>query len=104
MEAARPSAKQRGVVLAGATDEALRCVGDPERLAQVVDNLLSNAIKFTPKGGRVAIRLAARDGTAAIEVEDTGTGDPERRPGAPIRPSHRAPGATAARIPASASA
>jgi two-component system, OmpR family, phosphate regulon sensor histidine kinase PhoR len=99
VEAARPSAKQRGVVLAGATDETLRCVGDPERLAQVVDNLLSNAIKFTPKGGRVAIRLAARDGTAEIEVEDTGMGIPSADRERVFDRLYRAPGATAARIP-----
>jgi two-component system, OmpR family, phosphate regulon sensor histidine kinase PhoR len=99
VEAARPSAKQRGVVLAGATDETLRCVGDPERLAQVVDHLLSNAIKFTPKGGRVAIRLAARDGTAEIEVEDTGMGIPSADRERLFDRLYRAPGATAARIP-----
>ncbi|MEQ8959252.1 MAG: histidine kinase dimerization/phospho-acceptor domain-containing protein, partial [Coleofasciculus sp. C2-GNP5-27] len=31
--------------------------GDPNRLQQVVWNLLSNAVKFTPKGGRITVRL-----------------------------------------------
>ena len=48
--------------------------GDADRLQQVVWNLLSNAVKFTPRGGRVAIRLEAADGQARIEVTDSGRG------------------------------
>jgi CheY-like chemotaxis protein len=48
--------------------------GDADRLQQVVWNLLSNAIKFTPKGGRVEIRLERVDTAARITVSDTGSG------------------------------
>jgi signal transduction histidine kinase len=48
--------------------------GDPDRLQQVVWNLLSNAIKFTPRDGRVEIRLDVADRSARIEVADTGRG------------------------------
>jgi signal transduction histidine kinase len=41
---------------------------------QIVVNLLSNAVKFTPEAGAVSVRLAATDGTARIEVSDTGSG------------------------------
>ncbi len=47
---------------------------DPGRLQQVVWNLVSNAIKFTPRDGRVTVRLARRDGHVAITVGDTGIG------------------------------
>ncbi|NEU80648.1 PAS domain-containing protein, partial [Nostoc sp. UIC 10630] len=48
--------------------------GDSNRLQQIVWNLLSNAIKFTPKGGRVEIRLEQVDEQAQIIVRDTGKG------------------------------
>jgi CheY-like chemotaxis protein/anti-sigma regulatory factor (Ser/Thr protein kinase) len=51
-------------------------MGDPERLQQVVWNLLSNAIKFTPKQGRVQLRLARVHSHAEIVVSDTGPGIP----------------------------
>jgi len=49
-------------------------VGDPARLQQVVWNLLSNAIKFTPKGGRVQVRLERVNSHIEIAVSDTGAG------------------------------
>ena len=48
--------------------------GDPHRLAQVVENLVSNAIKFTPRGGRVAVKVERTAGAVALEVTDTGIG------------------------------
>ncbi|BBD68893.1 multi-sensor hybrid histidine kinase [Nostoc commune NIES-4072] len=49
-------------------------MGDSTRLQQVVWNLLSNAVKFTPKGGKVEVRLEQADGYAQIIVTDTGKG------------------------------
>lgn len=48
--------------------------GDPNRLQQVVWNLLSNAVKFTPRGGRITVRLQEIDSQAQIQVSDTGQG------------------------------
>jgi PAS domain S-box-containing protein len=48
--------------------------GDAERLQQIVWNLLSNAIKFTPRGGKVQVRLERVDSHIEINVSDTGRG------------------------------
>lgn len=48
--------------------------GDPDRLQQVIWNLVSNAIKFTPKGGRVLVRLERVDSHVEVTVADTGKG------------------------------
>jgi PAS domain S-box-containing protein len=56
---------------------AVPAVADHERIGQVVANLLSNAFKFTPKGGRVSLRVVQDQGWIHIEVTDTGPGIPE---------------------------
>ncbi|MEP6669760.1 MAG: HAMP domain-containing sensor histidine kinase [Chthoniobacter sp.] len=47
---------------------------DRSRLKQVVVNLLDNAIKYTPEKGRVSLAVRAQNGTAFMEVSDTGPG------------------------------
>ncbi|MCX5976084.1 MAG: PAS domain S-box protein [Coprothermobacterota bacterium] len=47
---------------------------DEEALARVVENLLTNAVKFSPKGGKVEVRLKLEDQTLILEVEDHGLG------------------------------
>jgi signal transduction histidine kinase/CheY-like chemotaxis protein len=49
-------------------------VGDETRLEQVVSNLLDNACKYTPRGGRIAIRVQAEDDQAVFSITDTGSG------------------------------
>ena len=50
-------------------------VGDPDRLRQIVGNLAANAVKFTPRGGRVTVRVErAPPAAVRLVVEDTGEG------------------------------
>jgi len=50
--------------------------GDPHRLKQVVVNLVDNAIKYTGEGGKVEIRVGSNNGSAVLEVSDSGVGIP----------------------------
>ena len=75
IETLRPAANAKDVRIQKVTDTGVVSVaGDPARLQQVVWNLLSNAIKFTPKGGRVQVRLERIDSHIEIAVSDTGVG------------------------------
>ena len=75
VDAVRPGLDAKGIHVATHLDAATGPVsGDPDRLQQVVWNLLTNALKFTPRGGRVEVRLE-RDGShVQVEVSDTGRG------------------------------
>ena len=75
IDSVRPAAEAKGILLeAGPGPEMGPISGDPERLQQVVWNLLSNAIKFTPRGGRVAVRLACVGEHVRLAVSDNGAG------------------------------
>jgi signal transduction histidine kinase/CheY-like chemotaxis protein len=49
-------------------------MGDSQRLQQAVWNLLSNAIKFTPRGGKMQVRLERINSHLEIVVADSGQG------------------------------
>ena len=71
----QPAADAKGVRLQTMVDPRVGPVsGDPGRLQQVVWNLVSNAVKFTPKDGRVQVRLERVNSHVEIVVSDTGIG------------------------------
>lgn len=74
VESARIPAHEAGVTVTANADPVEIAGGDADRLGQLVDNLVSNAIKFTPRGGRVTVRLRRDGDRAVLEVQDTGTG------------------------------
>jgi signal transduction histidine kinase len=82
----RHLADHKGVQLDLDLDPAIapRLKVDSLRLRQVVMNLLSNALKFTPRGGRVLLRVqvahnAGDEQRLVLTVDDTGAGIlPER--------------------------
>lgn len=71
----QPAADAKGVRMQTIIDPRIGPVsGDPDRLQQVVWNLLTNAVKFTPRNGRVQVRLERANSHVEIAVSDTGVG------------------------------
>jgi len=74
-EMVRPAASEKDIQIELTLDREIGPVaGDAGRLQQVIWNLLSNAIKFTPKAGRVEVRLERGPSHAEINVIDSGAG------------------------------
>jgi signal transduction histidine kinase len=70
-------ARAKGLFLeASGGGGALVVEADPARLEKVVINLLTNAIKFTPAGGVIRASWGRDNGSAVLEVRDTGVGIP----------------------------
>ncbi|HEY8605598.1 MAG TPA: ATP-binding protein [Noviherbaspirillum sp.] len=73
-EAVRRTSEYGGTVIESSLpDAAVWVTGDAARLVQAATNLLANALRFAP-GGRVRLAVHAREGSAAIVVEDDGAG------------------------------
>jgi signal transduction histidine kinase len=51
--------------------------GRREGLETIVSNLLSNAVKYTPKDGKVCMKMIPAEDKVIFEVSDTGIGIPE---------------------------
>lgn len=75
VDTVRPTADARNIQVQMVLDSLLSPIsGDPERLQQIIWNLLTNAIKFTPKGGRVQVRMERIDSHVELIISDTGQG------------------------------
>jgi two-component system phosphate regulon sensor histidine kinase PhoR len=72
---ARERAHAKGLLLAAdhPPDASTVVVGEAGLLRQMVVNVVDNAIKFT-EAGRVDVGVRRENGTAVIEVRDTGVG------------------------------
>jgi PAS domain S-box-containing protein len=70
-----PAAAAKSIRIEPAVDARAGLVnGDAARLQQVAWNLLNNAVKFTPRGGRVRVRLGRVGDHVELSVADTGEG------------------------------
>ncbi len=75
VESIQPVAQSRGIRIARSVEPfGDPVLGDDNRLQQIVWNLLSNAVKFTPRGGRIDVRVEKNGGSARITVSNTGEG------------------------------
>jgi signal transduction histidine kinase len=50
------------------------CLGDPDRMSQVLTNLLANAIEYNKENGEVHITAEPQIGVVSLTVADTGEG------------------------------
>ncbi len=74
LDTLRPAAEAKRITVTIDVPEVLETCGDRDRLQQVVWNLLSNAIKFTPRDGRVDVRVDNLGTDLRIVVSDNGHG------------------------------
>ena len=74
LDALRPAAEAKRITITIDVPDVLDTCGDRDRLQQVVWNLLSNAIKFTPRDGRVDVRVENLGTDLRIVVADDGLG------------------------------
>ena len=75
VDSIRPAADAKNIRLQTLLDPAAGPIsGDADRLQQVVWNLLTNAVKFTPKGGRIQVKVQRINSHVEIVVTDSGVG------------------------------
>jgi signal transduction histidine kinase len=71
-----PLAREHQVDLQVEAEGTALVLGDPDRLAQVLDNLLDNAIRHSPVGAAVTVRLHPDGREIQCSVQDKGSGIP----------------------------
>ncbi|HYG77042.1 MAG TPA: PAS domain S-box protein [Planctomycetota bacterium] len=75
IDSIKPAADAKQILLEPVNESSVNTIiGDSGRLQQIFWNLLSNAVKFTPKGGRVEIRITRVDAVVRVTISDTGRG------------------------------
>jgi signal transduction histidine kinase len=62
VERARPQAADRRLTLG--IDGSCTVMGDRDRLKQLIANLVENAVRYTPKNGRIEVRVSGSSGKA----------------------------------------
>jgi two-component system phosphate regulon sensor histidine kinase PhoR len=73
-----PQAERQKLAIGKKLDADLPSVlADKDRVRQVITNLVHNAIKFTPPGGRITVTTRTLEGSAVVNIADTGVGIPK---------------------------
>lgn len=91
-------AARRGVNLSIETDGPLDCEGDREALLLALRNVVTNAIEWSPKDGRVDLRLAGDGERCEITVDDAGPGVRAQERERIFEPFHRGVAARGRRV------
>lgn len=71
--------------------DVCRCVGnvDAPKVERMLENLLSNAVRYSPREGRIWLRVREAEGGALLLVEDEGPGVPDELKTAIFEPFQR---------------
>ncbi|HJT58893.1 MAG TPA: ATP-binding protein [Ktedonobacteraceae bacterium] len=67
-------AAEQDIAVTVDTSEPVLVLGDEVRLIQVILNLLQNALVYTNAGGKISLKVEARDNNALLSIRDTGIG------------------------------
>ncbi len=68
---------------------SVRVLGDPARIAQILDNLIANALKYSAEDAPVALSLMLNGSVAELRVVDLGLGVPAEETEAIFTPFYR---------------
>ena len=93
-----PIAEAAGIDLGIAEAQVVRVLAEEDGLRMLLRNLLDNAIRYTPRGGRVDVRVSQRGEAsprAVLSVTDTGPGIPAEERSRVFNRFHRVPGTVA---------
>ena len=75
IETVRNDAEDKDIkIQVEAPAEGVFVEADPVRLEQIIWNLLNNSVKFTPRGGRIEVRLEEDVDDIVLTVSDSGQG------------------------------
>lgn len=96
MEVVKAAAEAKSISLQLELQGICQVRGDEARLQQIVWNLLANAVKFTPRNGRVVVRLEQVSGEesgsdGATEQRNHGATEQEISPPLPFSPAPSSP-------------
>lgn len=82
IDTVRPAIEEKGHTLSiTQADASIEIAADPLRLSQAISNLLTNAAKYTPRCGRIELKVTAATAGVLIRVTDTGIGfEPAKAP------------------------
>lgn len=75
LETSRPAIEQgQHTLVVDLPPDAVLVRADSVRIAQVVSNLLNNAARFTPRRGRIGVRVWSEGNEACVQISDSGIG------------------------------
>jgi two-component system phosphate regulon sensor histidine kinase PhoR len=79
ISAAKTLSGERNHVITGDLDDTVLLLGSHRDLYSAFSNLVFNAVQYTPAGGNVSVRwFGNSDGSASMQVQDTGEGIEEK--------------------------